>query len=79
MNHTYILTDGNLKIQTPGVSSLTEVKTDFVMHTPERIVAKSTYPNGFQIAYDVQAGRITIACNRELVTAEDGSLIAPTA
>lgn len=78
MNHTYKLTKGNLKIKTPGVASIQDIKVDILHQSPERTVSKSTYPNGFELTFDQCSDHITITCNRELTIDADGSLVAPT-
>lgn len=77
MEHSYIM-PGNFSIKTPGAFTMSDIKNELVEQTPEKIVRRSTFPNGFQITIEHQAGITIIHCNQPLTQAEDGSFIAPT-
>lgn len=78
MEITHFVSIGEISIKTPGVASLADVKTEVHRLEESHIVSKSTYPNGFEITYDVYPDHINVSCNRPLLQSEDGSLIAPT-
>ena len=78
MEHIYMIADGDLRILTPGVASMADVKNELIEHSQDRIVRKSIYPNGFEIVFEQQNQVVFLHCNRPLVKNEDGSFTAPT-
>lgn len=78
MEHLYLMAEGNLRILTPGIDSMTQVKNELIEQTPEKLVRRSTYPNGFQITFEQYSGLIFLHCNQPLTENGDGSFTAPT-
>ena len=77
MEHSYIVSE-DVTIKTPGNFSMADIKSEVLEHTAEKIVRRSTYPNGFQITIEQQDRIMLIHCNQPLVRDTDGSLVAPT-
>ncbi len=78
MDHTYLIVDGELRIHTPGVPSMADVKNEIIERTPEKLVRRSVYPNGFEITFEQFPGMIFLHCNQPLTENSDGSFTAPT-
>lgn len=78
MEYKYIVADSDLRIETPGAFALSDIRQEILENSPDRIVRKSTYPNGFEIIFEQQAGVMVLHCNQPLRSNEDGSFTAPT-
>lgn len=78
MEFTYYLAKGHVNIITPGVANLSDVKNEIFSLDAKKMIRKSTFPNGFCIEMEEEAGAITLRCNRPLVDNGDGSFTAPT-
>ena len=77
MEHSYIL-PGDITIKTPGAFTMADIKNELLKMTPEKIVRRSTFPNGFQITLEQQSGLTIVHCNHPLTQDADGSYVAPT-
>lgn len=78
MEYTYMLASGDLRILTPGVASLADVKNEILEHTEKKITRRSVYPNGFEITVEQFSSMIFLHCNQPLTENPDGSFTAPT-
>lgn len=73
----YIVESGKLKINTPGIKNLSQVKTQTIQKA-DCIFMQSDYPGGWHIEVEQRANRIVLYSNKQLVQNEDGSFNAPT-
>ena len=77
MEHSYIL-PGDITIKTPGAFTMADIKNELLEMTPEKIVRRSTFPNGFQITIEQQSDLTIVHCNQHLTQDVDGSYVAQT-
>lgn len=70
--YTYTFTSKDSSILTPFVDNLNDVKKE-ITQTPEYIINKSTYPNGFIIEMTQYSDRIEVKSNKELIDNGDGT------
>jgi hypothetical protein len=73
-NYSFTENDGAIKIITPKVNSLKDVKIE-TKQTNECIINHSIYPNGLDITMTQLANKILISANHKLVKNDDGSFI----
>ncbi len=66
MEYTYTLTE-NCKILIPFNIPLSDVEKEVVEQTAEKIVYKSTYPNGFVIETVQTKDKIIVKTNKPLI------------
>lgn len=74
--YTYIFDGVGCKINTPSVSSLSQIKKE-VVQFPDKIINRSTYPNGLILEIEQKATKTVIYSNRRLIQNPDGSYTAP--
>lgn len=78
MDYAYYLASGNLKINTPGISSFSDIKTEILYRDEKKAIIRVTYPNGFCFEAEIAADFVAIRSNRPLRENEDGSFTMPT-
>jgi len=73
----YILKGGELKLNTPGVTTPADYKTEILNATAKMTRIRYTYKNGLILDIEQTATQITIHSNRPLTKNPDGSYSAP--
>ncbi len=74
---TYIIEAGrNLKINTPGITDFSQIKTQAEQRA-DCVFMQSDYPNGWHIEIEQYVDRIVLYSNKPLIQNDDGSFDLP--
>lgn len=74
--YTYIFKGVGFTIKTPGCTDCSQIKRE-VVQSADKVVNRSTYPNGLVLEVEQKATQTVVYSNRQLIQNSDGSYTAP--
>ncbi|TLQ08514.1 hypothetical protein FEZ48_03525 [Marinilactibacillus psychrotolerans] len=67
LKHVYVFKNGsNAKVSTPFVKEFSEIESEVIEHTPQKIVRYSKYPKGFELLVEQYSDQVINRTNYPL-------------